>query len=440
MDDTLRVRLYNVHFGDAVLVTIPDFDPATCTTETRHLLIDVGNVLHGEGGRDDLFQPVVDNILAELAGRPLDLYVMTHEHLDHVQGLFHVATQPHSDLKARLRTTCAWLTASAEPGYYERHPEANKKKLELAKCFQSIERYLNAAQDGTRDKLAGLLVNNNPRRTEECVDYLRQLAETTHYLHRGADLAGRHPFKEARFCVWAPEEDTSDYYGVLQPMALHLEPADAGGFSPAAGREQPVMPMPPPGVDAGAFYNLVNRRQNGFIENLLAIDQAANNSSLVFCLEWRGWRLLFPGDAEVKSWEVMRRRGVLQPVHFLKVAHHGSHNGTPTGAAFDAILPPVSPDGRERKAAVSTWPGTYSGVPQALTIERLRSRATLVSTLDQPDQPWIDVFFKNPEPSRDCTLPGPLVAGDPHLLDLEVSKEHDDEPKYVSNPGSGGYR
>ena len=30
--DTLRVRAYNVRFGDAILATVPDRDPATGTT------------------------------------------------------------------------------------------------------------------------------------------------------------------------------------------------------------------------------------------------------------------------------------------------------------------------------------------------------------------------------------------------------------------------
>ena len=50
--DTLRVRAYNVRFGDAILVTVPDRDPATDKTTTRHILIDVGNVLSKEGGDD----------------------------------------------------------------------------------------------------------------------------------------------------------------------------------------------------------------------------------------------------------------------------------------------------------------------------------------------------------------------------------------------------
>ena len=43
MADTLRVRLYNVHFGDAILVIVPDRDPKTKKVTTRRILIDVGN-------------------------------------------------------------------------------------------------------------------------------------------------------------------------------------------------------------------------------------------------------------------------------------------------------------------------------------------------------------------------------------------------------------
>ena len=75
--DKLRVRAYNVRFGDALLVSVPDRGPDG-VVETRNILIDVGNALVGEGGLDEAFRPVIDNILSELNGKPLDLYVMTH--------------------------------------------------------------------------------------------------------------------------------------------------------------------------------------------------------------------------------------------------------------------------------------------------------------------------------------------------------------------------
>ena len=120
--EKLRVRVYNVLFGDAILVSFPDRD-AGGTVMTRHILIDVGNVpASKEGGEDAVFQPVLEDVLQELDGQPLDLYVMTHEHLDHVQGLpcaerkFYTAGD--DDLKQQLQTRYAWLSASAEENYY----------------------------------------------------------------------------------------------------------------------------------------------------------------------------------------------------------------------------------------------------------------------------------------------------------------------------------
>ena len=90
---------------------------------------------------------------------------------------------------------------------------------------------------------------------------------------------------------------------------------------------------------------------------------------------------------------MMDEKGVLEPVHLLKIAHHGSWNGTPQGAILDKILPTAPPDDRKRYAVVSTCLGTYNGVPDDDTLNLLRGRVTeLHSTLDQiPDAGFFDV-------------------------------------------------
>ena len=374
MTDKLRVRLYNIRFGDAVLVTVPD------NGTTRHILIDVGNVLSGKGGDDTVFKPVVEAIKAELDGKPLDLYVMTHEHMDHIQGLFFAKEKAAVELDVDF----AWITASAAPDYYDKHPNAKKKKLEAVAAYEQIAAYLDAAPDKT---VEGLMLNNNPRSTADCVTYLRGLADKTTFVHRGAPTDGTHPFEEAKLSIWGPEEDTSSYYRSFQPLALGVDDGGGAGAKPSV-----VTPFPPAGVDAGVFYNLVDSRRTGLHDNLLAIDKAANNTSIVFLLEWRGWKLLFPGDAEQESWRMMDEQGVLEPVHLLKIAHHGSWNGTPQGATLDKILPPTPADGRKRYAVVSTCLDTYNGVPDDDTLALLGGRAELHSTLDQiPDAGHIDV-------------------------------------------------
>ncbi|UCC58376.1 MAG: hypothetical protein JSW14_00115 [Candidatus Bathyarchaeum sp.] len=376
--ETLQVRVYNVLFGDAILISIPDQNP-NGEIETRHVLIDVGNVLSKtKGGLDDVFKPVIKNILEVLDGQPLDLYIMTHEHLDHVQGLPYgeekIYLGSDDELRQKLQTRHAWLTASAREGYYEDHPDAKKRKLELMRIYAEIDSYIrvrSASREPILEAIKALWMNNNPRKTADCVKYLRSIGENTSYVYRGFDSLNQSPFHEAKIEIWAPEENTAEYYGRFRPAfrALGVTRLSEGG----RGKQSVIEPIPPQGVDAGAFYNLVNSRKEIF-ESLLAIDKAANNTSVVFSLEWRGYRLLFTGDAEERSWKTMDKYGVLKPVHFLKVSHHGSHNGTPEPELLDKILPLERPDEKPRYAIVATWKGTYQNVPDEETLSLICDR------------------------------------------------------------------
>jgi len=387
-----------VRFGDAILITVPDRDPHTGVTTRRRILIDVGNAPRvagsGEGGDDAVFEPVVADILDQLDGAPLDLYVMTHEHLDHVQGLFFASTKlPQLDFANRFTADHVWLTASAHPDYYDTHPEAAKQKVAFDAMYARLSAFLALRPAVVSHGVLEILANNDPTKTGQCVEFLRGLnpAKST-YVFRGVDLDGTHPFREAKLSILAPEEDTSEYYGRFEPLDSVVPVSAAPGAD--ASRDD-VTPIPPAGVDVGTFMRLIESRRNGIADNLLAIDKAANNTSVVFDIKWRGWNLLFPGDAEIRSWKTMAKHGVLGPVHFLKVAHHGSHNGTPVDEIFDTIFPDPAPDARPRTAAISTWTETYSGIPHTPTNTRLASRAKLHSILDDPDELFMEFTFED---------------------------------------------
>ena len=374
MKERLRIRVYNVRFGDAILVSVPD------RKQVRHILIDVGNVQTGVGGAVDVYDWVIEDLKRELKDKPVDLYVMTHEHMDHVKGLLYASDQ----LGVKLEADYAWLTASAAPDYYERFTEAHKQKRLAEQAFESAR--LSVLSESA---WAALMLNNDYRSTAKCVDHLRTIAAKTAYIHRESKLKGTHPFREAVLKVWAPEEDTSEYYGTFHPSAFLMS---VGGNHKEMA--QTANPLPPAGVDLGAFVNLVNWRGRGHGDNLLTIDRAANNTSIVFSLEWRGWTLLFAGDAEIRSWRTMEKYKMLQPVHFLKVAHHGSDNGTPDSDLLEKILPRKAPDKRERRAVISTCLDTYPGVPDSDVVSRLSERCTVHSILDLPEEEkWLDFFF-----------------------------------------------
>jgi beta-lactamase superfamily II metal-dependent hydrolase len=411
--NTLTVRLYNVRFGDGILISVPD-EASDGSPKMRHILIDVGNAASKAGGENELFEPVFDDILNIMNGEPLDLYVMTHEHLDHVQGPLWTAKNHFSgdELKDKLDVQHLWMPASSRPSYYDTHEKAKRQLDSATLAFSDIGRFLGASPSDP--KLATMLRNNNRLlgpsplgatgshgRTADCVEYIRKLAlpERTHYVHRSVgetrdgtppfDLTGTHPFRRAELEIWAPEENSSEYYGRFRPMTLGEAPG-----STSTATNTPV--VPPAGVDAQAFFNLRSMREGGFVENLLAIDKAANNSGIAFCLKWRGWTLLFPGDVELRSWREMDKEGALSPIDFLKVGHHGSHNGTPHSNLLAKLFPMPAPSDRTRIAAVSTYKNQYSGIPHNATFDELNDEfaCPVLSTLDEQDGAALTIDFE----------------------------------------------
>jgi len=386
MTKELKIRIYNVLFGDAILLTIPEVDDAGDDI-TVTMLIDVGNALMGAAGRDEVFKPVLEDIAVQLGGKPIDLYLMTHEHMDHVQGLLHGAQKLGIEFMARH----VWMTASSEgETYYTRFPKAKRKRLAALAAYASVAAFLKQSAASVPLGIQALLAINDPRATKDCVDYIskRRLDDAKPlYLHRLTDVASGHPFNQTKIRVLAPEEDTSIYYGALPPRTLGTF---LDGAAPLSLDARTI--TPPAGVSAGHFFDLVEFRSSGMTANLRTIDKASNNSSVAFELEWNGWRLLFPGDAEEKSWEMMDRVGALRPVHFLKISHHGSHNGSPP-RQIDKIFPEQPADQRLRFAVVSTREGAYSGVPHADTLALIESLAHLDDTRDLSNGEWFELTF-----------------------------------------------
>ena len=392
----LVVRVYDVRFGDAVLVSIPDTENGQPVERT--ILFDYGNALGTEGGANAALTPVVQDILARLGGEPLDLYVMTHEHLDHVQGALYADQVLGLEIKARQ----VWLTGSSAPGYYATHPEARKQKIAALAAYRRAAAALEDPSE-LSPFLGILLANNNPAKTADCIEYLRMnlaAPADVHYVDRTTDLSTLQPASSARVSLWAPEEDTADYYGRFKPIAAGLGIDDTYDFDDLDGPRLAAPPEPTPlgGIDAGAFYNLLDIRR-GATSTLLSIDQAANNTSVVTLLEWNGWRLLFCGDAEKRSWRQMAKVGVVGPVHFLKVSHHGSHTGMPPEEILDDVLPRPAPGATRSRAAVSTYPNTYPGVPDEETLDVLRERVDLSSTRDlQAGELFVELTFDEAGP------------------------------------------
>lgn len=380
----VEIRAYDVGFGDCVLVRFPLKD------RTGHMLVDFGRA-PGKGGTTKVF-PAIAADIEELCDGRLDVLVMSHEHLDHMEGFYHQRA-----VFDRMRIDHVWMSLPSHPTYYDDYPDAEplKKLRAMAEAFSS---------QATRSGLAlapsfEALLENNLSNVDR-VDYLRKRVRRVQYLARNKNADDTAPFPPGTVKILAPEADASGYYGRATRRAVsafargvmgaaddHADPADPWTFPEVEKVAAPENLTP-------ADWRQLREGIQGGAEAVRLIDRAANNTSLCFTLEVAGKRLLFPGDAELESWEVMARKGVLEgPFDFVKLSHHGSHNGTPLDHLDDLL-----PRRRKGKAVVlvstkSDVYGIQNPVPDEELLTELRKRARVYSTENAGPNGWVDIVL-----------------------------------------------
>lgn len=385
---SIRVRSYNVGFGDCFLVTLRD------EARTWNMLIDFGNA---PTNSDAVFEGIAKDIQAETSGK-LDVVVMTHEHLDHMAGFY-----SQRKVFDNCQVDYVWTSLPSHPDYYKKYPKAEplKKLREMAAGF---------AADSERRRITmaasfyTMLLNNLSN--ADRVNYVRNLSKDPNrvlYLKRGSSVLGR-PFpKSFRFHVLAPEADASIYYGSESHNLTSLRRGllHSGADAEPEDRKWLFKEVPqtrggiPPNLSSADWRRLRESIQTGAVDSVRAIDRAQNNTSLVFVLEFAGKRLLFPGDAELESWEIMKKKcnHQLRNIDFFKVSHHGSHNGTPR-----ELLNQLLPVQRKDKATimVSTMSrvyGTQNPVPDEETMKDLKQRCMKLISTDGDRRMFIDVHL-----------------------------------------------
>ena len=384
---TIRIRAYVVGFGDCLLVSLPD------GAHERHVLFDFGRAPNDSGSLQR-FPDIALDIEKQCNGR-LDLLVVTHEHLDHMEGFYRERA-----IFNRMQVDQVWMGLPSHPDYYKNHPKARlQKRLQTALADFSVQ--MRRQGMTFHPAFASLLANNLSNRDR--VDYLRTLGKQTRYLARGTGSTSLEGWgKGIKITALAPEEDTSSYYGrSSQSRALRAAVTRFAGqkssnthegldweFKQVARAKDDYLP----GISASDFARLRRAIQEGGVTAARFIDRAQNNTSLCLLIEVAGKRLLFPGDAELESWEKIKEHfGTgIGPLDFLKVSHHGSRNGT----AFD-LMDDLLPEGRATKATVLVSTkcnvyGTKNPVPDVALLDEFRKRANVVST-DGVAKTYVDI-------------------------------------------------
>jgi beta-lactamase superfamily II metal-dependent hydrolase len=413
----LLVRLYRVGFGDCIYVEIPDGNGKFT------ILIDCGT----SASAADILKPVVQHVVSKLPkstdGKPyLDLLVVTHPHADHMKGFDPVWFKD-------VTVGRIWMTAFMN----QEHPQAqkslafenaafaaaksllNRPGLQLSRGAQSL---LNRSLSlNNADVLAALRVNLptvHPRlyAARDIAGKLSEADRDQHKLSLENGISSFRGFQDPGTClrILAPEWNIDGTYlgqfaakgsAFFDPLLLRTTAYETtpGGIEASAGyMPEDMTPAPrlsqPGNISARDFRLLRSRLLYSALAFSQEDDDLKNNVSVVLLLEWGGRRLLFTGDAEWdgtgvqpgqrnSSWDVMLNNQdvkdiLLHPVDLFKVAHHGSHNGTPFAQLGTLqILPEiVTPD--RTHVVVSTVVGVHgkkNPVPFAPLMAELGSLA-----------------------------------------------------------------
>ena len=362
---SLTLRAYNVLFGDALLVSWDEDDGL------HHAWIDFGN-FHNDANA--VFEKVYNDVLSRTGGR-LDLLVITHRHMDHMEGFHSLRKRFKADFTID-RLWYAHVTPSLDH-VFSIAEQALRRMLpagvadgdgDIGRMFRNN---FGAKGDKIRAQMAAILKDIGVPKTR------------TFRIHRGLNMKKALPpgLKALGIEILGPEKNSNRY---LKPLEHALRTRGIAISSAAGGQITTRTEDPFAGARAVKFSKselagladlarLRRQLQTEGLDVLGAVDTTRNNTSIVMRLTHGSVRLLLVGDAEEMSWEIMRKNGAAFKANVMKVGHHGSINSSPDWS-FKAVMPTKL---LSNAAVVSTDPTRFTGeneVPKDTVLTGWRSR------------------------------------------------------------------
>jgi len=386
----VAVRMYNVGFGDAFLVTVER------AGTTWRMLVDCGVHAHGQARPiREVVQAIIADLRAASAGGSayLDVVVATHHHADHISGF---AVDDWEEVEVGE----VWVPFVEDPD----DPDAVRLRRAHTLAAESLEATLSRflAADGDSPLLqAAQAFAVNSRGNARATDRLlgrnglgfagKPVVRFLPHLDPRENVVAT-PVPDTVVHVLGPSRDPKELKRMDPPAAEHWLQL-AGG--PAVEGERSSSLFGPAFVVADGdvpeeLREAVHRLRLddvGLEETLLAasgvLENAVNNTSVFFVLDVAGTRLLFPGDAQQGAWDHVLddpvSRALVTDARFYKIGHHGSHNATPR-----RFVEEVLQEGCEAMlpwGLVERWQET---IPKAELLAGLAERHHRITRADAP--------------------------------------------------------
>lgn len=414
---TVTVRMYNVGFGDAFVVTVRK------GKQRWKLLVDCG--VHSHGRARDL-EEAVQAIIADLAadsadGIPyVDVIAATHHHADHIAGFQYDSWQevavgevwvpfvedPDDDDAKALRTAQI-DTAHRLLGLLERRtvgfdPGAWPDALTTARWFAANSSGNEIATDRLLGRRGRTFAKTPKVRYFPTADpngntlAVGVPGTTVHMLGPSRDPSFLKRMDPPARAGWLTLDDgdlaESDRAPLFDPARYVLGPDELDTIQHLTEGHQ-------------ALRNLDRLADDAILAAASVLERSVNNTSLFFVLKVGDLRLLFPGDAQQGAWDFVftdpDKVALVSNVAFYKISHHGSHNGTPKryvedffGDGAAAMLP---------WGLVKRWADT---IPKTELLDALEAHHHHITRADKPvpepgrvtvkDDLWSEITFTAP--------------------------------------------
>jgi beta-lactamase superfamily II metal-dependent hydrolase len=446
---SVEIRAYNVGFGDCFLLSF------VYRTEKRHVLIDFGSA------KPDMDLSEIAKDIAETCGGELAAVVATHRHNDHISGFATEGTQsgeiirelaknalivqPWTERPAARRETyvqqldhmhtfagaVAESVARLDPAEMDaaagepvQRAEAAGTEMEAGDDDVEEVRRETAVTDvaGTTASRAlihrlGFIGQDNVKNLSALENLAAMSTRRKHeYLCYGAKTALGSVLPGVKVHVLGPP--TAEQYGFAEELwrsrkgfwqmqALNAERAAGKRPKPLfpGARTIPLGRMP---RESRWFVRrLRGARAKQLLELMLIMDEALNNTSVILLFEVGKKKLLFPGDAQLESWDYLlehprkatraRLRKLLAEVDVYKVGHHGSRNATPK-TLWNNFRKRSARSGERMMTFLSTKARLYASgernteVPRKTLVEALRRETELRSTTKLRREPLLEII------------------------------------------------